>query len=389
MKIYYNSIGEIVDQNITEDTWVQGDEDSKILSLYFSGITLADYVCRVVIERGDGDTSNELVTTNMGTYYKLLIPAWVCAVSGTVKITSRLKIGSTVVIATTQAERVVSDGVLASDDSITNAEYAALLSLLDTILPIDTSMSDTSSKVVQNKVIKAYIDNLARVKNTKIVGAYNVENYGYVGVDADLNPYFRGVDNASSVPTDLSYTLLHTGNLDTLGSIYNYGTFASLTALETRLESESTNKIGKAILSHNSGQYEAFIALKYTAGAIYTTIIAGPYFIYATYNGGWSNIVKNITLLELCKYKTTSVIPTGASAPYTISVTDADITGNSFVRIMGNDAIGETTYQDILNSICISNEPTINIGSFSFNTNSNNSGNPIQIKYIITECEHS
>lgn len=386
MKIYYNSIGEIVDQNITEDTWVQGDEDSKILSLYFSGITLADYVCRVVIERGDGDTSNELVTTNMGTYYKLLIPAWVCAVSGTVKITSRLKIGSTVVIATTQAERVVSDGVLASDDSITNAEYAALLSLLDTILPIDASMSDTSEKVVQNKVIKAYIDNLARVKNTKIVGAYNVENYGYLGIGADLKPYYRIADNASAIPSDASTEVLHEGNIGTKGNIYNLGTFASLALMLASIQAKTYDKIYRAIVPINSVNLNALVMAKYVNGAFYVSGIAGNYLIFATFNGStWTTYVKDFLTLEIDKIKLVSVSATGDSAPYSLVVVDADITSNSFVEIMPNDGIDETAYNDVLAENIYSKLFNVSVGGFEINVKTKNNDAPYLIMYKITE----
>lgn len=390
MVIVY-SAGQFEEETSTE-VWVQGSNLAYNIDIYIGGITLTDYNCRLVIERPDGESSNELIAIlTDNEFYRYIAPSWVTDVAGTVKITTRIKkISDSTIYAQGLVTKSVSEGVLPNEEAtITETQYQALLDLIELLYPLDTAASTTSIRPISNKAITNYVLNLDRVKKALIVGAYGVENYGYLGIGADLKPYYRIVDNASAIPSDTSTEVLHEGNIGTKGSIYNYGTFASLTALETKLESESTNKIGKAILSYNSGQYEAFIALKYTAGAIYTTIIAGPYFIYATYNGGWTNIVKNITLLELSKYKTTSVIPTGASAPYTISVTDADITGNSFVRIMGNDAIGETTYQDILNSICISNEPTINIGSFSFNTNSNNSGNPIQIKYIITECEHN
>ena len=38
----------------------------------------------------------------------------------------------------------------------------------------------------------------------------------------------------------------------------------------------------------------------------------------------------------------------GDSAPYSLVVVDADITSNSFVEIMPNDEIDETTYNDVL-----------------------------------------
>ncbi len=386
MKIYYNSIGEIIDQNVTEDTWVQGDEDSKILSLYFSGITLSDYVCRVVIERGDGETSNELVTTNMGTYYKLLIPAWVCAVSGTVKITTRLKIGSTIVIACTLAERVVSDGVVASDDSITNAEYEALLTLLDTIFPVDTSMSSTSEKVVQNKVIKAYVDNLARVMNTKITGAYNVEDYGYAGVDANLKPYYRKVENSSAVPTDISYELLHTGNVDTKGNIYNLGTFASMALMLASVQSKTYDKIYRAIVPINSVNFNALVMAKYVNGAFYVSGIAGNYLIFATFNGStWTTYIKDFLTLEIDKVKLVSVSAVGDSAPYSLVVVDADITSNSFVEIMPNDEIDETTYNDVLAENIYSKLFNVSVGGFEINVKTKNNDAPYLIMYKITE----
>ena len=60
----------------------------------------------------------------------------------------------------------------------------------------------STTRPITNKAITNYVLNLDRVKKALILGSYGAENYGYLGVGADLKPYYRIVDNASAVPSD-------------------------------------------------------------------------------------------------------------------------------------------------------------------------------------------
>ena len=117
--------------------------------------------------------------------------------------------------------------------------------------------------------------NLDRVKKALILGSYGAENYGYLGVGADLKPYYRIVDNASAVPSDTSTEVLHEGNVDTKGNIYNLGTFASLALMLASVQSKTYDKIYRAIVPINSVNFNALVMAKYVNGAFYVSGVAG------------------------------------------------------------------------------------------------------------------
>ena len=52
------------------------------------------------------------------------------------------------------------------------------------------------------------------------------------------------------------------------------------------------------------------------------------------------------------------------TAPYSLVVVDADITSNSFVEIMPNDEIDETTYNDVLAENIYSKLFNVSVGGF-------------------------
>lgn len=387
MVIVY-SAGQFEEETSTE-VWVQGSNLAYNIDIYIGGITLTDYNCRLVIERPDGESSNELIATlTDNEFYRYIAPSWVTDVAGTVKITTRIKkISDSTIYAQGLVTKSVSEGVLPNEEAtITETQYQALLDLIELLYPLDTAASTTSIRPITNKAITNYVLNLDRVKKALIVGAYGVENYGYLGIGADLKPYYRIVDNASAIPSDTSTEVLHEGNIGTKGNIYNLGTFASLALMLASIQAKTYDKIYRAIVPINSVNFNALVMAKYVNGAFYVSGIAGNYLIFATFNGStWTSYVKDFLTLEIDKVKLVSVSATGDSAPYSLVVTDADITSNSFVEIMPNDGIDETTYNDVLAENIYSKLFNVSVGGFEINVKTKNNDAPYLIMYKITE----
>lgn len=168
------------------EVWVAGSSNYYIIKISVEGINTNLYNCRLVIERPDGERSNELVATDVGDYYEYTVPSWVTDVAGMIKITTRLKLKATptTVYAQGLVTKLVEDAVHTEPvATITETNYQALLDLIT----LDTTMSSSSERGVQNKIIKAYIDALDKVINSKASG--QATNYGYLGIDANLVAY--------------------------------------------------------------------------------------------------------------------------------------------------------------------------------------------------------
>jgi len=263
-----------------------------------------------------------------------------------------------------------------------------LLDLVQLLYPLDTEASTTSVRPITNKAITNYVLNLDRVKKALIVGSYGAENYGYLGVGADLKPYYRIVDNASAIPSDTTYEVIHEGNLDTKGNIYKLGTFASLALMLASIQAKTYDKIYRAIVPINNVNFNALLMAKYVNGAFYVSGVAGNYLIYATFNGvTWTTNVKDFLTLAVDKVKLVSVSATGDEAPYTLTVVDSDITSNSFVEIMPNDEIDEGTYNDVLSENIYSKLFNVSVGGFEIKVKTKNNDAPYLIMYKITEVD--
>jgi hypothetical protein len=243
-------------------------------------------------------------------------------------------------------------------------------------------MSGLSVKGVQNKIIKLYVDNLARVKSTKIVNG--IENYGFIGIDSDLQPFYTFVDNASAEPSVSTSRVILSNNIGTYETFKVLGEWATIESLLSYILEHTTSIIGKAIITLSDIKHEALVLSKYNDGYIYTTIIVGRYIYYANYNGeAW--VIRNVDLFSKeTKYKEVEIIIPSESAPIEIEVEDADITGSVFVDIMPNDDVDTEIF---LSEYLTSNYPVVEDGKFAFSVNNNNGGNPIYLKYLIKGIE--
>ena len=205
IKLYYN-----IDtfQLITIDdggiTLVQGDEGSKEFNFYFgTGTKLSDYVNdssillshegRVIIERPDGATSNEIYLTPIGStlggYFKLVISSWITDVAGEVKFTTRLKQGESI-INFGNAFIPIENGVLPSDETISEAQYDAVLGAVggvitgETPIVFDSVSGETVPEAITRVDDKADA-HIARIDNPHTVTKAQV-GLGNVNDTSDL-----------------------------------------------------------------------------------------------------------------------------------------------------------------------------------------------------------
>ena len=153
------------------------------------------------------------------------------------------------------------------------------------------------------------------------------------------------------------------------------------------VQSKTYDKIYRAIVPINSVNFNALVMAKYVNGAFYVSGIAGNYLIFATFNEStWTSYVKDFLTLEIDKIKLVSVSAVGDSAPYSLVVVDADITSNSFVEIMPNDEIDDTTYNEVLAENIYSKLFNVSVGGFEINVKTKNNDAPYLIMYKITEA---
>jgi len=141
MILNYNSTTYQLATKTTEsgETWVVGDTGVKTLKIYFTGITAVNvdnYECIAIIERADGSLSNNILATPVSTgYYKIITNDWICGIEGTIEITVKLRQsdGSGGYLTTTfgLATIDIAAGNLPGDDTITDAQYQALLTALN------------------------------------------------------------------------------------------------------------------------------------------------------------------------------------------------------------------------------------------------------------------
>lgn len=141
MILNYNSTTYQLATKTTEsgETWVVGDTGVKTLKIYFTGITAVNvdnYECIAIIERADGSLSNNILATPVSTgYYKIITNEWICGIEGTIKITVKLRqsdgVGGYNTTTFGLATIDITEGNLPGDDTITDAQYQALLTALN------------------------------------------------------------------------------------------------------------------------------------------------------------------------------------------------------------------------------------------------------------------
>lgn len=142
MILNYNSTTYQLVTKTTEngETWVVGDTGVKTLKIYFTGITAVNvdnYECIAIMERADGTLSNNILATPVSTgYYKIITNEWICGIEGTLEITVKLRqsdgVGGYNTTTFGLATIDIAEGNLPGDDTITDAQYQALLTALNT-----------------------------------------------------------------------------------------------------------------------------------------------------------------------------------------------------------------------------------------------------------------
>ena len=359
------------------EVWVAGSSNYYIIKISVEGINTNLYNCRLVIERPDGERSNELVATDVGDYYEYKVPSWVTDVAGMIKITTRLKLKATptTIFAQGIVTKVIEEAVRTEPvATITETNYQALLDLIT----LDTTMSSSSERGVQNKIIKAYIDALDKVINSKASG--QATNYGYLGIDENLVAYYKYVDNASAEPSNNKYTLIHAGNITQYGELKYLGTFSSYNAMLASINNLNKDQLVRAIIAENSVNYNALVLCKVNGTTIYVTTMLNNRLYYSIYVG---NSWTTRDLIQRNCYNEIDVTILNGTSPYSIVINDDRITSKCFVNIYARDEAS----QIFLDKHVTSNFPIVNVGSVSFSVSDNNSGNAIKLKYTISEVD--
>ncbi|NCD00274.1 MAG: hypothetical protein EOL95_11320, partial [Bacteroidia bacterium] len=178
IKLYYNKTTyQLIGIDDNSESLVVGDDGGKELQFYFgTGVSTAafvndatiplNYLGRGLFERADGATSGEVYLTPVlgtgGGYFKLVLTGWFSDVEGNLEITARLKVsdgaGGYVTNNFSQAILPIEPGVAPSDDTITDAQYAAIQDAVDgviageTDIAYDNTISDLIAETVQEAI---------------------------------------------------------------------------------------------------------------------------------------------------------------------------------------------------------------------------------------------
>lgn len=132
IKLYYNiNTFQYIGKVTGGETWVQGDDDSKELELYFgtgdlltfvnglTNVTVFDKNCRVSFTRPDDETATigaSQITSGSAGYYKIVIDSWVTNAEGTVELDTQRYVTDTSITAYGQATITVAEGTPSPDE---------------------------------------------------------------------------------------------------------------------------------------------------------------------------------------------------------------------------------------------------------------------------------
>ncbi len=133
MKVYFNSIGQFLEQDTTMDLFVKGN-NGNVVECYFNGLDISDrnLSFRMVVKWSDGTTTNELpmVKSLTNDYVYLTLP--ILKVDGEAQFIIRIY-RNTYIEHTAIFKRGILEGIDASDDTVTTEEYEVLLQNIDDI----------------------------------------------------------------------------------------------------------------------------------------------------------------------------------------------------------------------------------------------------------------
>lgn len=146
MRVIFDKYGKIVGTPTTDDYWGQGDNLTIFLEAQFLDdndqpiVFTSNQYLEVVVERPDGQVSPALLMTKTNdsdshlTVGKLTITNWITEVAGKIKFNVRLKETDLNDVVTTKVTgicyRVIGQAIDPADQTITDAEYSALLGAL-------------------------------------------------------------------------------------------------------------------------------------------------------------------------------------------------------------------------------------------------------------------
>ena len=133
MKVYFNSIGQFLEQDTTMDLFVKGN-NGNVVECYFNGLDISDknLSFRMVVKWSDGTTTNELpmVKSLTNDYVYLTLP--ILKIDGEAQFIIRIY-RNTYIEHTAIFKRGILAGIDASDDTVSTEEYEVLLQNIDDI----------------------------------------------------------------------------------------------------------------------------------------------------------------------------------------------------------------------------------------------------------------
>lgn len=133
MKVYFNSIGQFIEQDTTMDLFIKGN-NGNVVECYFNGLDISDVNLRfrMVVKWSDETTTNELPMNKSlkNDYVYLTLP--ILKVDGEAQFIIRIY-RNTYIEHTAIFKRGILAGIDASDDTVTTEEYEVLLQNIDDI----------------------------------------------------------------------------------------------------------------------------------------------------------------------------------------------------------------------------------------------------------------
>lgn len=185
MKVYFNSIGQFIEQDTSMDMFVKGN-NGNVVECYFKDLDISDVNLRfrLLIKWSDGTTTNELPMNKSlkDEYVYLSLPT--LKVEGETQFIIRIY-DYDIIQHTAIFERVVLENIDASDDTISSEEYEVLLDNIESKQDVLISGS-----------------NIKTINGESIVGSGNIE---IKAKDINLDNYVTQDEFQEKVVNETNY----------------------------------------------------------------------------------------------------------------------------------------------------------------------------------------
>lgn len=157
MKIYFNALGALTSRDTTDEAIRQGNVGNTITA-YFAGKNNQNYVAKITFTRPDGTHLDNVVMTPSQTeenaFIFVLNDEWYLAIHGEASLTIFLYDANSNIIASGQVQLPIErSDYFDNPETVTYAQYNALLELIATKLNIANGISVHASREAINPVL--------------------------------------------------------------------------------------------------------------------------------------------------------------------------------------------------------------------------------------------